>query len=274
VSLKSLIFIALFIVLYPACTNLKIGQTQQRFWDNMNLPLKTYSDFAPSDPNNFSFSMMGDTHVGSDQGNLMVKALQMSKTDGDSFAVIAGDDSNTGLESELLTFESNIASVGLPVYPAIGNHDIFFNGWDHYKAIVGRSMYSFNAGVVHFVILDTANGTFGEEELNWLKSDLAATNKPVKVAVMHFPAVFGEFSTIYRLSDDEEITIFENIMNKYGVQLVVSGHYHGYSDKNVGGTRYIVTGACNDLLDIGNTSQYIKVMITNGNTVTTRQVPL
>jgi len=259
--------------LYAACTNIQLNQTQQRYWDNMNLPLRGYNGISPANPSVFSFSALGDTHIGSSGGNQLVHALQVSQADGDAFAIVAGDDSNTGQESELNTFESQIASVGMTVYPAIGNHDIFFGGWDHYKAIIGRSIYSFDAGVVHFTFLDTANGTFGEQQLEWLKLDLSTTAQTLKIVVFHFPIVKGEFSTIYKIASDEEATIFKSIMRQYGVQLVISGHYHGYGDSTIGGTRYIVSGACNNILEIGGTPEYVKVSI-NGSSITTREVGL
>ena len=249
---------------YLACTNLHLNQTQSRFYDNMNGGLKSFADATVQSATSFSFAAMGDPHIGSTGGNIFTKALATAQADGDSFAVIAGDDSNTGQSSELQTFNSQAASVGLPIYPAIGNHDIFFDGWTNYKSLIGRSIYSFNAGIVHLVMLDTANGTFGVEQLNWLRDDLNRNSLPIKVVVMHYPVYVGEFSSIYKLSSDEEATVFKNIMHQYGVQLVISGHYHGSADTTIGGTRYLVTGTCNTITDPGQHSHYVKVMVTNG----------
>ncbi len=261
------------IIIYLACTNIQTGQTTQRFYDNINGNLRTYGDLTITTPTSFSFSAMGDTHIGSSGGALMARALQMSKNDGDSFAVIAGDDSNTGIESELLTFLSQISDSGLTAFPAIGNHDIFFGGWANYKRIIGRSIYSLNAGNTHFIFLDTANGAFGEDQLHWLTDDLNRNTLPNKVVIMHFPIYIGEFSSLYKISSDEEATIFKNIMHKFGVNLVISGHYHGYGEKFIGGTRYIVTGACNNILDIGNRSGYVKVTV-SGTDLSIRQIEL
>jgi 3',5'-cyclic AMP phosphodiesterase CpdA len=234
----------------------------------MNGSLKGFTNPTLVSNTAFSFSAMGDTHIGSSGGNLFSKALLQSLADGDSFAVTIGDNSNTGFSTELQTFNSQAAAVGLPVYPAIGNHDIFFGGWANYKTIIGRSIYSFSAGIVHIVMLDTANGTFGIEQLNWLKDDLSHNSLPLKVVIMHYPVYVNQFSSIYKLSSDEEATIFKNIMHQFGVQLVISGHYHGSADANLGDTRYLVTGGCNTITDPGQHSHYVKVIVQNGQLVT------
>jgi hypothetical protein len=259
-----IVSIGVLVLLPTACTNIQMDQTTQRFNDNMTGQLKSYADIPIGTPSAFSFSALGDVHVGAPTASLMIKALQMSQNDGDLFSVLTGDNTNTGKESELLTFASNMLAVSIPVLPAIGNHDIFFGGWSRYKTVVGRSIYSVNAGSVHLIFLDTANGTVGKDQLNWLVSDLQANTRPIKVVVMHFPVVVGEFSTVFKLSSDEEATLFKNLMYQYGVQLVLSGHFHGFSDQKIGNTRYVVTGACNDILDLGQRSHYVKVTLANG----------
>jgi predicted phosphodiesterase len=271
---KSVFALTFLVAFYLACANMQLDQTRQRFNDNMNGTLSGFPDFSPASPTNFSFSAMGDTHIGSPSGgNVMARALQLSKNDGDSFVLLAGDNTNTGFESEILAFQTQITNSGLRAYPAIGNHDIFFGGWGNYKRLIGRSIYSFNAGNVHFIVLDTANGTFGEDQFNWLRADLVSNTRPLKIVMTHFPIYMGEFSSLYKLSSDEEATVFKDVMNEFGVNLVIGGHYHGYGDKTLGATRYLVTGACNNILDIGNRAMYIKVTI-NGTTITTRQIDL
>jgi hypothetical protein len=264
-------FLSLFtvVLVFIACTNLKVGQTQKRFEDNMSGTLRAFPNATVANSNDFYFSAFGDTHIGSDSGgNLLIMALQRSLALGDSFAVIAGDNSNSGLESEMRTFESQRLSVGLPSYPAIGNHDIFFDGWLRYRSIIGRSIYRFDAGIARFFVLDSANGTFGEDQLNWLRQELVSNTQPIKIIVTHFPIQAGEFSSLFKLSSDEEATVFKAMMHEFGVQLVISAHYHGYIEKNIGGTTYLVTGACNHILDIGNRPGLVRVHVTSAGVTT------
>lgn len=271
-SLFKFLFIFLFLIfIFPmSCTNLQVGQTSFRFYENMRGNLRSFNNFTPTVATQFSFSAMGDVHIGSPGGDLFVRALNHSKAAGDEFTISLGDNSNTGTESELLTFTYQYAGAAMTVYPVIGNHDIFFGGWNNYKTILGRSIYSFDAGNTHFTVLDSANGTIGEEQLNWLENDLRATTKTNKIVALHFPIYIGEFSSIYKISSDEEIAILKNMFNRYRVNLVLSGHYHGYSDKTINGTRYVVSGACNHILDPGNRSGYLKISI-NGSQVNVTQ---
>ncbi len=256
------LLIILFLFSYPlACTNLQIGQASLRFAENMSGRYRNFSDYNPANPASFTFSAMGDAHIGSAGGDLFQPALTRSKASGDLFSVVLGDNSNTGQEAELTTFNLQAAAAGMTIYPIIGNHDIFFGGWNNYKSIIGRSIYSFNAGNVHFTALDSANGTIGEDQLNWLTQDLQNTSKPIKIVMLHYPVYIKEFTSIYKLASDEEITILKNLFRNLGVQLVLSGHYHGFADNTLGGVRYVVTGGCNHILDPGNNSGYVRITV-------------
>lgn len=253
-----------FSLTVTACTNFQFNQTVQRFYDNMSGQLTSFTAATLVDSSNYSFSVHGDTHIGATGGNAMKRALQDSKNDGDSFAIIAGDITNTGLDSEFDSFNGQVGEVSFTVFPAIGNHDIFFDGWNRYKKKIGRSMYTVNAGTqTQIFFMDSANGVFGQEQLDWLRSELAASSKALKIVVTHFPLFVGEFSSIFKHASDEEVTLFKSIMQDYNVKLVLAGHYHGYADKTIGVTRYIVTGGCNNILDFGQISHYIKVTVTN-----------
>ncbi|MCC6277243.1 MAG: metallophosphoesterase [Oligoflexia bacterium] len=259
----TILFICL--VSSAACTNIDVNQTEKRFQDNMNGRLAGFNNVNPANPNDFHFSAMGDTHIGSDTGGtLFATVLSRSQAMGDAFAVIAGDNTNSGLESEMHGFQGQRQSVTMPSLPAIGNHDIFFGGWGRYKSIIGKSIYTVDAGLARLFFLDTANGTFGESQLNWIREQLLANTKPIKIVVMHFPIYTGEFSSLFKLSSDEEATIFKAMMNEFGVQLVISGHYHGFNEKDIGGTKYVVSGNCNKILDLGHRSGYARVRVTAG----------
>src|SRR4051812_25419073 len=90
--------------LYLACTNLQIGQTASRFYENMSGNLRSFNDASVPSSTAFSFSAMGDTHLGGSGGGVFARALAQSKAEGDSFAVVAGDDTNTGQETEMTNF--------------------------------------------------------------------------------------------------------------------------------------------------------------------------
>jgi len=249
-----------FGLLALACSNLEGDATNNRFDENMKGGLNTYADFNPTDPNNFSFAFVGDTHIGSGGGFQLPSVVSRSKADGDSFLLLGGDMTDTGDDGQYKTFLAVLNSNSFPFYPCIGNHDIFFGHWSTYKAYIGRSIYSFNAGIVHIAVLDTANGQIGEKQLQWLDSDLKASTKPFKIVVMHYPPYVGAIGSIFQLSSEEEAAIFKDMLNQDGANLMLAGHYHGYIDNTIGRARFIVSGGGNTILDSGN-AHYLKITV-------------
>lgn len=131
------------------------------------------------------------------------------------------------------------------LFPAIGNHehsmsnylDIFYlptesSGTERY--------YSFDYANAHFIMLDTTiNFLPGSAEHNWLKSDLEANRlKKWIFAVCHYPPYS---SCAVRGSDLNVRGAFSTLFEQYGVDIVFSGHNHGYERSWVNSVYYIVT---------------------------------
>lgn len=142
-------------------------------------------------------------------------------------------------------YEPLIAS--LPAFPASGNHDYGTADAAPFREVfalpenggpAGRERwYSFDWGPVHFVALDTER--IGPEQTRWLEADLAANDRPWKVVYMHAPP----FSSGSHGSHAKCRREFVPILERYGVQLVLSGHDHHYErTEPIEGVTYAVTG--------------------------------
>lgn len=133
-----------------------------------------------------------------------------------------------------------------PVWPVYGNHDarrwVFFDlftfptkaesggvasGSEHY--------YSFDYANIHFVMLDTQENALGvgSEMVSWLKEDLKQTKQQWLITFFHHPPYTkGSHDSDNKWdSGGRLITIRENILpvlEKAGVDLVLSGHSHMY----------------------------------------------
>lgn len=101
--------------------------------------------------------------------------------------------------------------------------------------------YAFNIGNVHFVCLDsmTSDRSPGGAMLTWLNADLAANRQKWTVAFWHHPP----YSKGSHNSDTESqlIAMRENalpILERYGVDLVLSGHSHSYERSYLIGGHY------------------------------------
>ncbi len=252
-----------FSVLF-SCTNTGLNQLNDRVSDNFTGQLSSPGDIDPPGTDSFTFMVIGDTHVGSAVGETLNQYAGIANTRGDAFVLVSGDLTEGGSDGEFAQFKQVLSNNSMQWRAAIGNHDIYFDGWSRYRNQIGRSIYSFNADNVHFVMLDTANGVMGKTQMEWFENDLRNNTRAHKVVVTHFPPWNGNFSSIYRMSSEEEAAIFKDICYRYNVDLVLSGHYHGFESIDIGRTKYIVTGGANGRLDLGQKSNYVRVTV-NGN---------
>jgi 3',5'-cyclic AMP phosphodiesterase CpdA len=131
----------------------------------------------------------------------------------------------------------------LPFFPAAGNHDYktmkgapfrdVFNLPNHN----GEKWYSYDWGRVHFVALDTESDY--ATQAAWLDKDLAANKLPWKIVYMHKPP----YSSGAHGSDMALRKKLAPVLERHGVQLVLSGHDHNYERmKPQNGVAYVVTG--------------------------------
>ena len=154
-----------------------------------------------------------------------------------------------------------------PMFPSMGNHDsrppnndgvpfkdllvLPENGASSSYPDHAERYYSFDYGPIHVVVLDTElafqDPARRAAQLAWLEADLAATTQPWKVAAFH-RAPFS--SGAENGSDFDVRAAFTPVFDRFGVQLVVSGHEHDYERTvplragapEAGGTVYIVSG--------------------------------
>lgn len=146
----------------------------------------------------------------------------------------------------------------VPVYPAIGNHDYGnykFRGRgekrfrEAYHTIFRKpKYYSFDAGPVHFVSLDTS-GAYGERaaapigpgsrQAKWLRADLKRAKRAWTVVFTHVPVFAGE-----RHGDQPFLQKnLKPLLEKGGVDLVLQGHDHVYErSRPIDGIVYVSAG--------------------------------
>ncbi|MEK3714594.1 purple acid phosphatase family protein [Paenibacillus sp. FSL R7-0333] len=155
--------------------------------------------------------------------------------------------------------QNRVASV--PLMPVTGNHEeingdaeLFtshFNLPDNgAKGSIEGTSYSFDYGPVHVTVLNTESNL--KKQADWLKQDLAGTDKPWTIIAMHRPAYGGNMYS--------KVGDWTEIFDKYNVDLVLQGHNHEYSRSYplragkivsegerqtgaTGGTVYVVTNA-------------------------------
>lgn len=134
------------------------------------------------------------------------------------FGVTLGDIvfDNLNMHDEIA---QGIGLIGLPWHHVIGNHDLNYDAPDRkrtdesYERVFGPAWYSFNYGKVHFLSLnsvywdvekDEYHGEFSEDQLAFIKNDLALVPKDyLIVPMMHIPLdSVSDRAKLFEMLDD------------------------------------------------------------------------
>ncbi len=195
-----------------------------------------------------TFIAMGD--LGERTGD-QYAVLEQLKTVPYDFGVLTGDIAYT--DGTYAQWEANYFDVyadvidKTPFFPASGNHDYGTGSAGPFREVFAlpenggpdgiERWYSFDWGNVHFVMLDSEQ--VSRTQADWLDADLAATEQPWKIAVIHRPP----YSSGYHGSDTGVRNTFNPVLEKHGVQLALFGHEHDYERTTpINGVTYLVTG--------------------------------
>jgi len=163
-------------------------------------------------------------------------------------------------------YEKLCRSFEIPLYDTLGNHDVLVGEADpkaEWRKLTGRSnYYSFDVGGAHFVVMDghetrpeesglkNVIGKIGQEENEWLESDLASVSvgTPI-IGFIHIPIVstYPQRRGVVRrdvpaweIVNDEEMV---DLLGRYQVKAVFSGHFHENEKIIRNGVAFVSTGA-------------------------------
>ena len=154
----------------------------------------------------------------------------------------------------------------LTSYMVVGNHDLFFKGWQYFYKYFGSSIYyltvSTPAADDIFIVLDTGGGTLGELQLQWFKDLLSSQRQNFRncIVLTHNNILLSRH-TISTLPMPEEVQVLLELFLKYNVNDCIAGHDHRYDKFVFGNTHYFVTDA---LLDGHKNASYLKLKVKDG----------
>ena len=178
------------------------------------------------------------------------------------------------------------AESSLPVFYALGNHDVWWNEEDKGQVLYGKKFsmnelglstpyYSFSRAGWKFIVLDSVHldvdntwyiGRLGDEQFAWLENELKATDPSMPVCVMtHIPIL-----TATNLIEDDIVnkwvmlggdmhTDTSRIIDLFylhpNVKLCLSGHIHLREKLVYNGVTYLCNGAVSGAWWEGNRRQ-------------------
>ena len=137
-----------------------------------------------------------------------------------------------------------VLDTGARLLAILGNHDVMGGHADAQVAALGMPgrWYSEVIGDVTFVALDS-NEPGNAEQRAWLERTLAAATTTWKIVALHHPP----YSAGYQGSNLQARDAFSQLFERYGVQLVLSGHEHDYERSvSINGVTYVVSGGAAD----------------------------
>jgi 3',5'-cyclic AMP phosphodiesterase CpdA len=167
---------------------------------------------------------------------------------GGSFAVHGGDFVAQSKEGRYRFFFRQLAEVKgqTPIFFVPGNHDVYDKtdkySLKNFHKYCGPDHYWFSRGNAAFVVLNDARSTITMDQFRWLESTLRKLRGTCThlFVFMHVPPFDPREGNSYCLP--EKIgKKFTQLMEKFKIDYVFSGHIHCYFKKVINGVTYIVT---------------------------------
>jgi Icc protein len=223
---------------------------------------QTNSKVKQSD--SFSFAFITDIHIDYKGNTLQYfdKAVDKINKLNPDFIVTGGDNiydathpSESHADSLYNLYLSQIKRFNMPVHTGIGNHESFgvnnpsiptdnpFYGKKMYESKIGKRYYTFNHKGWKFLMIDDVKNTdtgsryigkIDEEQMEWLKKELAATDSATPIVICSHIAFISSFKKFELgslsgtpngdgISNSVE---FFNLFAHHNLKLVLQGHFH------------------------------------------------
>ncbi|MEA3505762.1 MAG: metallophosphoesterase, partial [Bacteroidota bacterium] len=152
-------------------------------------------------------------------------------------------------DANAINLRTKIGVVG-----CIGNHEAdsleaenYRKYWPYnYPVDEDYFWHSYDYGPVHFCFADQRwpdwhGSHIYDIQKNWIRNDLQSSNKPWKILVFHPPV----YTMTVDLSYNFEKEFFDGICDStetYGINMVINGHVHNYSNWLVNGVHHLTLG--------------------------------
>jgi 3',5'-cyclic-AMP phosphodiesterase len=206
---------------------------------------------AKTDPNDFTFFVMGDTKHGA---ATMEHLLEVARRDHAAFAVILGDFVGKDEMARHKFFMSQIEGLKLP-FPVLlvpGNHDTDSGSPDAlatWERAYGPSQFHFSIGRCLFVFLNDAPPyDQSQQYLDYLQQVVSERGPQVDTVCvfMHVPP--AGLNSWIQARKPHGSDRFLALAKDLPITFVFAGDHHGYVKTVKDGTTFIVTGGGGDTL--------------------------
>jgi predicted phosphodiesterase len=235
-----------------------------KYWYQINDGQKKYFSTPPANGMGLHFAVASDAHFGSgvSRTDLSIKMLQQIVDPANKFNLLfsLGDLVDYGFKDaqwqEALQAMS-LTTSAIPVKYAAGNHDTLLGGlsrYEYYCAPAGMPLQSgtrlwqrIDVGTVHFLVIDLewSAESFNTAQSKWLEQQLASIPKDDWTIVMGHGFYYASGAIVdgWKWYDNPEtISKLAPLFEKYGVDMVFSGHAHQLELLQKSGVSYVICG--------------------------------
>lgn len=203
----------------------------------------------PNEQKSVRFAVIGDSGTGGAEQFQVAQQMEKCRQKfGFDFVLMLGDNIYGGKNQQDFErkFEQpykSLLDAGVKFYASIGNHDDPNERLYKPFNMGGARYYSFKKENATFFALDS--NYMDSSQLDWLNSQLPITNSAWKVCFFHHP-LYSDAR--YHGPDLDLRAVLSPLFQKYGVNLVLSGHDHVYERfKPENGAYYFLLGSSGEL---------------------------
>lgn len=238
----------------------------------------------PSESNEFKMIFFSDAHS---RFELTDKFINIANEKNPDLIIDGGDIVHDTTEPELDKAWADRNKIKSPVYVVNGNHDVEIRGPITHPVKEIPDFQTLDHKGVHIIMLDNENQLMPEELFKKLEDNLEENKgKPIIVA-MHVPPVLSKEPLTVKLgkklpmnfaspvmTDEKQVKRFTDLMSKYQVSAVLTGHTHKADYMEKDGVKYINAGASGGLTPtLGVDNEFLELVV-NGKDVKFEKVVL
>lgn len=200
----------------------------------------------------FKFVMWGDSQF--NNPDVFEKAVLETELLKPDFVIQVGDLINgytydvNKVREEWVRFKKQIEPLSVPYYPVPGNHDVTTTPTEPiYGEVWGNDKYyySFDYNKSHFIILNTDLHTqedqIPEEEMEWFKSDLEKNKDKQNIFIAFHSPLYA--------NKDYNWQPIHDMLKKYPVRAIFTGHSHIYNHKIQDDIRYFCINTSGEMMN-------------------------
>lgn len=202
----------------------------------------------------FNFVQISDSHIGFNQpaNDHVADTLQLTIERINAlpvqpaFVIHTGDVTHLSKPAQFDAAKSLLGNLKAPLVTIPGEHDFIGDNGKAFFAAFGRKdaanpWFSFDMHGVHFVALVNVfnfekNGLLGQDQIDWLKADLAAQKKSTPIVVFGHVPLYALFPSWGWETEDGSKALA--LLQPFASVTVLNGHIHQILEHSEGNIRF------------------------------------